>query len=140
MDSRLARQDGKNFWAATVCWSAFAKDHLAEPFCRLVIEYVESRFADQLSLRHVADALGYSPAHLTYRFRRNTGIPVTAWIIRRRIHAAAELLCQSVLTVRDVSESVGFNDQYYFTRQFVRIMGTTPGQYRRTSSCSVVDG
>lgn len=98
-----------------------------------VIDYIEQHYSKHLSLRDVATAFGYSCAHLTNRFRRETGIPVTAWIVRRRIRAAAQLLFTTRLPVRTVCEKVGFNDPCYFTRQFVRVVGLTPGQYRRSS-------
>src|SRR6202453_5424339 len=85
-----------------------------------VVDYVEQNFASPISLRHVARALGYSPAHLTHRFSSLTGTPVTAWIIKRRLSAAQELLAKTKQDVVSVSEAVGFGDVCYFTRQFVR--------------------
>lgn len=93
-------------------------------------DYVEANYCAQISLRDVAHELGYSAAHLTNAFRRQTGTPVTAWIIKRRIEAAQELLRGDDTTVASVCEHVGFNDLCYFTRQFVRHVGITPARYR----------
>jgi AraC-like DNA-binding protein len=95
-----------------------------------IVEYVDANYAARISLRDVADALGYSPAYLTCMFRKRVGIPVTAWIIRRRISEAQRLLCESAATVNEICEHVGFSDVCYFTRQFVRHVGATPGRYR----------
>jgi AraC family transcriptional activator of pobA len=95
-----------------------------------VTRYVEQNYAAPISLRDVAKALGYSPAHLTYSFRRRTGTPVTAWIIRRRISAAQELFSETGARVATACYAVGFNDTCYFTRQFIRHVGMTPGHYR----------
>lgn len=97
---------------------------------RGVVDYVEKNYASAISLRDVAHALGYSPAHLTHRFASLTGIPVTAWIIRRRLYAAQELLVETRQNVVTVCEAVGFGDLCYFTRQFVRHVGVTPSQFR----------
>jgi AraC-like DNA-binding protein len=95
-----------------------------------IVDYIDENYASGISLRDVAQAFSYSPCHLTYAFRRNTGIPVTAWIIKRRIAAACELLAASDLDVATVCERVGFKDVCHFTRQFVRHAGTTPGRFR----------
>jgi AraC-like DNA-binding protein len=95
-----------------------------------VAEYIESNYTRPISLRDVADALGYSPCHLTHTFRQRTGTPVTAAIIKRRIRAAQQLLGEANLDVASTCEAVGFTDLCYFTRQFVRHVGVTPGRFR----------
>ena len=96
-----------------------------------VYRFVESNYSAPISLRDVADAVGYSATHLTDTFRRCTGTPVTAWIIERRIRAAATLLREAGTDVVTACESAGFRDLGYFTRQFVRHVGMTPARYRR---------
>jgi AraC-like DNA-binding protein len=101
-----------------------------------VIEYLELHYRSQISLRDVAAAFGYSPCYLTDTFRQATGIPITAWIIKRRIRAAQELLGVANTNVAVTCEAVGFNDLCYFTRQFVRHVGVTPGRFRAASQAS----
>jgi AraC-like DNA-binding protein len=96
----------------------------------LIVEFVEANYASRISLREVADALGYSRAYLTCMFRKRVGMPVTAWIIQRRISEAQRLLHESGATVDEICGRVGFNDLCYFTRQFTRHVGSTPGRYR----------
>jgi len=101
------------------------------PLVESVYRFVENNYSAPISLRDVADAVGYSAAHLTDTFRRYTGTPVTAWIIERRIRAAATLLREAGTDVVTAYESVGFRDLGYFNRQFVRHVGMTPARYRR---------
>jgi AraC-like DNA-binding protein len=101
------------------------------PLVESVYCFVENNYSAPISLRDVAVALGYSSAHLTDTFRRCTGTPVTAWIIERRIRAAATLLREAGTDVVTACESAGFRDLGYFTRQFVRHVGMTPARYRR---------
>jgi len=97
---------------------------------RGVVDYVEENYTACISLRDVAQALGYSPAHLTHKFSSLTGTPITAWIIQRRLFAAQELLVGTKQKVVSICEAVGFVDFCYFTRQFVRHVGVTPAQFR----------
>jgi AraC-like DNA-binding protein len=105
---------------------------------RRVIEYVNAHYAAPISLRHVADAVGYSACHLTTTFRQVTGMPVTAWIIKRRISAARRLLAEKNVDVATACEAVGFGDICYFTRQFVRHVGVTPGRYRASMNRAAI--
>ena len=100
------------------------------PMAERVVEYIEQNYANELSLRDVAAAFGYTAAHFTTAFRRSTGIPVTAWIIRRRVLAARTLLGRADVSVAFACDAAGFNDMCYFTRQFQRHVGLTPGRFR----------
>jgi AraC-like DNA-binding protein len=95
-----------------------------------IVDYIDRNYALPISLRDIAEAFGYSACHLTNSFSRSTGTPITAWIIRRRIQAAQQLLSAGDIDVATAAEASGFNDLCYFTRQFVRHVGTTPGRYR----------
>jgi AraC family transcriptional activator of pobA len=105
---------------------------------RRVVEYIERHYANHISLRDVAQAVGYSPCHLTTTFRRATGTPITAWIIKRRISAAQKLLSEANADVATACEAVGFSDICYFTRQFVRHVGVTPGRFRSATNRELV--
>jgi AraC-like DNA-binding protein len=107
-----------------------AKRPRADSVSERVREFVERNYAQQISLRDVAAAVGYSPCHLTATFRQATGTPVTAWIIKRRIQAAQQLLGEANVDVATACERVGFSDLCYFTRQFSRHVGVTPGRFR----------
>jgi AraC-like DNA-binding protein len=95
-----------------------------------IIDFVDQNYTEPISLRHVANAVGYSACHLTTTFRHATGVPVTAWIIKRRVEEAERILASSNVSIATACESVGFRDPCYFTRQFVRYVGMTPGRFR----------
>jgi AraC-like DNA-binding protein len=110
---------------------------IANPISDRIISYVESNYDRPISLRDVASMMGYSPCHLTTVFRRATGTPITAWIVKRRIEAARQLLAVGTISVAQACEMAGFSDLCYFTRQFVRHVGTTPGRFRATAQITV---
>lgn len=103
---------------------------------RRVHDYVDANLRESISLRDVAKSLSYSAAYLTTTFREHTGRSVTAWIIEQRIHTAAEELRRSDLPVSAICEAAGFNDVCYFSRQFLRHTGLTPGRFRRAYRAS----
>jgi AraC-like DNA-binding protein len=95
-----------------------------------VVEFIDRNYMEALSLRDVARAFNYSACHLTNVFSQAMGMPITAWIIKRRILAAQVLLAEQNVDVATACEATGFNDPGYFTRQFVRHVGITPGRFR----------
>ena len=96
-----------------------------------VKKFIEEHYTDRISLAHVAQALHYSPAHLTHVIRKATGRPVNAWIIERRLMAARERLLETDDSIVAVSEAVGFGNAAYFVRQFARANGLTPARWRQ---------
>jgi len=85
-----------------------------------------------LSLDRLARHAGVSVPHFERLFRAQTGYSPMAFVLRRRIATACELLlARPDLTVKEVSVHVGYEDQHYFSRVFKKITGFPPVQYRQ---------
>lgn len=102
-----------------------------EPLLAGVFDVIEARYAEPISLRDVAGAVGMSPGHLTSVVGRRTGRTVQQWIIERRMAAARYLLTTSDLTVDALAHRVGYRDAGYFGKQFRRLHGVGPAEWRR---------
>lgn len=102
-----------------------------EPVLAAVFEVIETRYAEQISLRDVAAALGLTAGHLTSLVGRRTGRTVQQWIIERRMAAARHLLASTDLTVAALATRVGYRDAGYFGKQFRRAHGVGPAEWRR---------
>lgn len=93
--------------------------------------YLETHYAERISLATLADHVGLSPFHLVRVFRRATGMPPHAYLESIRIHHAQRHLSQGD-AIAEVAYATGWSSQSHFTAKFRRIMGVTPGQYRRS--------
>jgi AraC family transcriptional regulator of arabinose operon len=82
-------------------------------------------------LEELATNAGMSVTHYCAHFRDLTGFAPIDFLIRQRVRKACHLLDTSKLTVSEVASAVGYNDSYYFTRCFRRVMGCSPKQYRK---------
>ena len=68
------------------------------------------------------------------KFRRLTGITPAQYRAKRLIEQACLILEQSNETSRSIARRLGFESEFYFSRRFKQIVGTSPREYRRRSA------
>ncbi|HUX12129.1 MAG TPA: response regulator [Spirochaetia bacterium] len=96
-------------------------------------DYIETHFAEDLSLELLASLTGHSVYHLSRLFKQHTGVNLVEFMTAVRIRHARALLDGGNLTIKEISARTGFSDPAYFARVFHRIEGTTPTRYRERS-------
>lgn len=96
-----------------------------------VHRYVDQHLEGGLDVGQVADQFGYSANYLSSVFRQKTGGGLGAYIQRRRLERARELLSQTQLTVGGVSQRLGYATPSHFVKVFRESYRMTPGEYRR---------
>jgi AraC-like DNA-binding protein len=94
------------------------------------ILFMRRHTAESLRLHDLARQAGLSTGYYSTLFKAHTGFSPLEYHSRLRIQAACRLLDTSPATVRAVAESVGYEDPYYFSRAFRRVMGVSPRAYR----------
>ncbi|GAB1538844.1 hypothetical protein NUACC21_15080 [Scytonema sp. NUACC21] len=108
------------------------------PRLREVFEFIELNYHQPISLKEVAQAVGYSSAYLTDLVRRLTGKPVNDWIIERRIAQACKLLLSTNNSVNQIALQVGYQNLNHFYCQFRNYHSTTPHAWREAQRCQLV--
>lgn len=91
---------------------------------------IQDRFARAISLDALAEEVGLSKFHLLRLFREEVGTTPHAYQLHLRISRAREMLDAHV-SAAEVALACGFADQAHFTRAFKRIVGYTPGAFKR---------
>ena len=74
---------------------------------------------------------GLSEPHFYRRFKLVTGSSPIDWLRRERINHARRRLLESTDAIKQISEQVGYNDPFFFSRDFKRYTGVSPSEYRR---------
>ncbi|MBC7938333.1 MAG: helix-turn-helix transcriptional regulator [Chitinophagaceae bacterium] len=97
---------------------------------RRVVQFINLRLQEPLSLKLAADAACLSPNYLTHLLRKETGQSFTEFLLARRLRRAADLLVEGHLRIADVALACGFEDSAYFSRRFKLHFGNTPSQVR----------
>ena len=84
-----------------------------------------------ISNEDIAARFNFHSTYLNRVFRADTGESIHAFLIKRRINAAMEMLRSEILPIGEVAKKCGFNSLYHFTKAFKKRVGMTPSEYRR---------
>jgi AraC family transcriptional regulator len=101
---------------------------------RAVVEYIEGHLDVGPTLAEMAAVARLSPYHFARQFRAATGLPPHRFVLARRVERARQLLQGGADSpLAQVAASAGFSDQSQLTRHFKRLVGVTPGLFRRSA-------
>ena len=95
------------------------------------ISYMKENYQNSdLTMSALAEHLGVSSVTLSVEFRNEMDIKPSDYLSNLRMEKAKELLRCSDMRIREISCSVGYEDDRVFLRRFKRYTGVTPGEYR----------
>ena len=97
------------------------------------MEYISSHLSLGLTLSEIADAAYTSESTLTARFRRETGMSIGEYIDYLIMLRASKELITTDRKISEISDSLGFCDQFYFSRRFKEKHGVSPREFRKNS-------
>jgi len=92
--------------------------------------FLDAQFLSEHRLCDLATLAGVHRVHLVREFRKHYGVTIGQHIRKRRIAHACELLARSDLLLREIANVCKFVDQSHFCRQFKKMSGLTPAEYR----------
>ena len=93
--------------------------------------YIDAHYREEITLKSIASDMNFNSYYLAHAFREHIGYSPMQYIIRRRIGEAQNLLITTRRSITDIALSCGYNNSNYFQSVFKRLVGMTPGQYRR---------
>ena len=96
------------------------------------IKYIQFNYSHDISIDDIAKAVGVSRSHLYRVFMSNVGQSPIDYLTSYRISEACSLLKNSSLSIAEIAVSVGFFDQFYFSRVFKKVKGVPPSKYLAT--------
>lgn len=94
---------------------------------------IEADLAGTVNWKSVAHQVGLSAESFRKRFTRLAGQPPARYRMGRLVDRACELMQNKSLKDRQIAESLGFCDEFYFSRRFKAITGQSPRQFRLNS-------
>jgi AraC family transcriptional regulator len=94
------------------------------------IEILHAYFPTEPGLRSLAEAVGVHPVHLARTFRIHHNCTLGEYVRRLRVEAACRQLALTDAPLSQIALSVGYFDQSHFSRNFKKLTGIAPAQYR----------
>ncbi len=93
-------------------------------------KYIDDHFSSISSPSQVADVCGINVRYISRLFKRFGDVTPHEYIMRLKLNKAASILLTSSLPISKVTQIVGFEDQFHFSRNFKKFHGLSPRQYR----------
>lgn len=109
------------------------KLHVGENASKFVLDianYVQHNISRPVSTEDIAAAMYMSRSRLSTRFKKETGETLSDYIMREKVEEAKHLLAYTDKPLSAISSYLAFSSQSHFTRQFKKLTGRTPGEYR----------
>ncbi len=95
------------------------------------VSYMRENLSQRVTLEGLAAQVSLSRSYLSTIFKSELGRTFTDYINTMRIEKSKEYLLNTSLSLVEISDLVGYSDQSYFTKKFVKQTGMSPGQYRK---------
>ena len=96
----------------------------------LASHYMNQNIGNKLKLSDIARHFGYSVSYFYRLFYRNMGIAPMEYFNQLKVQRSCYYLINSTMKVNQISIMVGFDDPYYYSRLFKKMMGVSPVRYR----------
>lgn len=94
------------------------------------INFMKENLRSKLKLEDLAAVVGLSPSHFSRLFNGSTGHSPIVYFSQLKIQHACRLLDSSDWSITEIASEMGFEDQFYFSRLFKKIMNISPRKYR----------
>ena len=98
-----------------------------------IIRYIKDHITEKISLKEIANALGYTPNYVSTLIKSFFGDNLASLITALRTEMAIDLLCRTKKSCLEIAVECGFGCERSFFKQFKDIIGATPHKYRRSS-------
>ncbi len=95
-----------------------------------VTAYVKTHYHEKITLADLSQQVYLSQPYLSKIFKEEMQCSFTAYVNSVRIEQSKHLLVDTSLSLVEVANAIGFDDQSYFTKVFKNTVGISPGRYR----------
>jgi AraC family transcriptional regulator len=98
---------------------------------RQATEMIRAELDGSVRLAALAQECGLSVSHFARSFKASFGVSTHKWLTERRIERSKHLMVTTTLPLTEIAIQSGFSDQAGLTRVFHRLVGKSPGKWRR---------
>lgn len=95
-----------------------------------VKEFLKLHIGEDLSVKDMANVMGCSNTALTLLFKKCEGISPAEYFTQMKMRSAKDMLLKSSVSIKDISEQLGYANARYFSTVFKKYYLVSPGSYR----------
>ena len=95
-----------------------------------VITYMKDHLQENLTLTRIAREAGLSESYLNAVFKECVKRAPMDYYINMKMEQACYLLCNTDMHIYQVAQYLGYDNQYYFSRAFKKVLGVPPKKYK----------
>ncbi len=102
----------------------------SDSLCDEIAAFIRENYKKNISSTDISNKFGISAIRLAKQFKLNYGMTFSEYLNNFRIETAKAIMREDKnAMIKEISSTVGFNDQYYFSKIFKKITGIWPTQY-----------
>lgn len=94
-----------------------------------IIQHMHQNIQGKITLPELSEMVQMTPAYMSRTFKETTGYTIIEYFNKLKIDKAKTLLIEGDKKIKEVSQELGFADEFYFSRIFKKIEGITPSQF-----------
>jgi AraC family transcriptional regulator len=98
---------------------------------RRVLEYIEANLGSKLATQEISSLVPLSKSHFSRAFKQTLGLPPMTYVAMRRVERVKVMMTSTRERITDIALACGFADQSHLNRCFRRLVGISPGLWRR---------
>ena len=130
-DKKLIKDFAQTFLLECTAAISTVRKTDTNPIIKKVCDYVEENLAEDISLEMAADFAGVSSFYLSKLFKEEKGETYINYVSDKRLEKSCQLLAQTDLSIKEITATIGYNDQNYYSRIFKTKYGLSPKEYRK---------
>jgi AraC family transcriptional regulator len=111
----------------------FGTGGLATWQAKRTIDYIEANLGSKMALEQIANVVDLSKSHFSRAFKQSLGSSPMVYVAVRRVERAKLMMTSTRERLTDIALACGFADQSHMNRYFRRVIGMSPGLWRRMS-------
>jgi len=120
-----------NFISSFIYYKEVNPDIYNTDFVSKSIGYMKKNLKKKFSLEELAEQQNMSASHYLRSFKQKTGSSPINYFNQLKIQESCQHLYFSDMNIKEICAELGFSDQYYFSRLFRQVTGTSPSQYKK---------
>jgi two-component system response regulator YesN len=94
---------------------------------------IEGNLHEHYTLSYFAEKYHYNLSYFSQLFKKESGCSFAEYVANVKMNSAKLLIANSLMSLSEIAEHVGYNDYYHFSKMFKKITNSTPSDYSKAN-------